>query len=472
MKHIYLAVDLGATSGRTVVGELENGMLSQRELTRFANPIIQVAGHYFWDIFALYGELIKALKQCAEQHIEIESIGIDTWGVDVVCFDAHGLPLRNPYSYRDPHTTQSVTDGLFAKVPKWQVYETTGIQFMNINTLFQLEAMLEAQDGVLQMADKILFIPDALTYMLTGTAVCESTILSTSQLLNPRTKQIDETLLNAVRVQQRQMGRRVEPGTIVGTLSDEVRQLTGLGAIPVVAVAGHDTASAVAAVPARDESYAYLSCGTWSLLGIELQAPIINQQSYDLNFTNEGGVFGTTRFLKNICGLWIFERCRAEWQDAPQQVAQLVSAAAAAPSCGTKIDPDDPMFANPVSMVSAINDYCAQHHLVAPQGYAQTARCIFESLAAKYKEVVDMLRMFAPFEIRQLHVIGGGSQNAFLMQLAADELQMPVVTGPVEGTAMGNLMMQAVAAGVCGNLKEMREVVGRSTQVHTYMPQR
>ena len=469
-EEFFLAVDLGATSGRTILGSIGDGRLRQKELTRFPNPIIRTGGHYYWDIYALYEEILRSLRTVADEGIRIRSIGIDTWGVDFVCIGRDGGILRNPYCYRDTHTN-GMMEEFFKLIPKEKVYEKTGIQFMNFNSLFQLFAMRRHNDSALEAADKILFIPDALMYMLTGEAVCEYTILSTSQLLDPRTCRIDNELLDILGLQKSQFGRYVNPGEVIGTLSPEVQQLTGLGAIPVVAVAGHDTASAVAAVPATDERFAYLSCGTWSLLGIETQEAITGSKSYAYNFTNEGGIEGTTRFLKNICGLWLLERCRQEWTDAPTDINQLNANAMQAEPHRSIINPDDPRFANPTSMVEAIQSYCKETGQPIPENYRQMARCIFESLALRYRQVLDYLRELAPFPIERLHVIGGGSRNSYLMQMTANSLGIPVLTGPVEGTAIGNIMLQAKAAGLVRDRFEMRRIIAESIDMRTYLPE-
>ena len=466
----FFAVDLGATSGRTILGSLVDGKLVQRELTRFPNPIIETGGHFFWDIYALYNEVVRGLKVVATEGIEIASIGIDTWGVDFVMIGKDGGVLRNPYCYRDPHTDGAMEE-FFKRVPKEKVYEKTGIQFMQFNSLFQLATLKRNHDSALEAADKILFVPDALTYMLTGEAVCEYTILSTSQLLDPRTKRMDPELLEAVGLKENQFGRYVQPGEVVGHLSAEVQKMTGLGAVPVVAVAGHDTGSAVAAVPAENERFAYLSCGTWSLLGVETKDAIINEQSYANNFTNEGGIEGTTRFLKNICGMWLLERCRKEWTDAPADVNQINQDSMEAEAFRSFIFPDAPDFANPVSMVEAIQNYCRKTGQPVPEDYRAMARCIFESLAMRYRQVLGYLKEMAPFPIEKLHVIGGGSRNGYLMQMAANSIGMPVVTGPVEGTAIGNIMLQAKAAGVVSDMFEMRGIIADSIEMKTYLPQ-
>ena len=523
MKHFF-AVDLGATSGRTILGILEDSespkgsrvqevqevqevqgfkssRIEQRELTRFENPIIRTRGHCFWDIYHLFAEIIKGLQICASEGITPESIGIDTWGVDFVCIGQDGMPLRNPFSYRDPHT-QNIQNEYFEEFKKFKssessdirpfnslstplqlrfnsastIYDKTGIQFMDFNSLFQLYAMRRDGNSALEAAKKILFMPDCLSYMLTGRAVCEYTIASTSQLLNPRTKDLDEELLESVGLTRDMFGEMVMPGTVIGTLTPEVQRLTGLGPVPVVAVAGHDTASAVAAVPAKNEKFAYLSSGTWSLMGIETKEPIINDRSYELNFTNEGGVEGTTRFLKNICGMWLYERCRAEWTDAPKEHIKLQQEAMKEPANKSIINPDDPMFANPESMVEAIQTYCRNTGQPVPEGYAQICRCIFDSLVHRYKEIFGYLQEFAQFDIKTLHIIGGGSMNEYMNQMTADALGVEVVAGPAECTALGNIMMQIKSQQPTVNSQQptaiwqMRQIIANSVETKTYKP--
>ena len=470
-KHFF-AVDLGATSGRTIIGTIENGKMSLEELTRFDNNLIETGGHFYWDIFALYNEVINGLRLVAKRQIEIQSIGIDTWGVDFVCVGSDGAILRNPLAYRDPHTVGKMEEYFEKKVARDEVYNITGIQFMNFNSLFQLYAMDEAGNTALRNADKVLFVPDALSYMLTGNAVCEYTIASTSQMLDPRTKDLDSRLVESVGLKRGQFGEMVNPATVIGTITEEVQKMTGLGAVPVIAVAGHDTGSAVAAVPAANEKFAYLSSGTWSLMGIETQDAIINARSFDLNFTNEGGIEGTTRFLKNICGMWIYERCRKEWKDAEGMGhAELQSAAMECEPFRSLINPDDPIFANPASMVDAITTYCEKTNQPIPQGYAQTCRCIFDSLALRYRQVFAWLKEFADFDINVLHIIGGGSKNEYLDQFTANSCGVTVLAGPQEGTAIGNIMLQAKAAGMVGDIWEMRRIIADSLELKRFEPQ-
>ena len=475
MKQYFFAADLGATSGRTILGSVENGKLEQEELTRFDNNLIETGGHYYWDIYAIYGEIIRGLKLAATRQPDITSIGIDTWGVDFVCVGQDGALLRNPLAYRDPHTVGRMEEYLGQVMSRQEVYDITGIQFMNFNSLFQLYAMRQAGNSALQHARTILFVPDALNWMLTGKAACEYTIASTSQLLDPRTGDLDPRLLASVGLSRDMFGPMVQPSTQIGTLTPEVQRLTGLGAVPVIAVAGHDTGSAVAATPARGPHFAYLSSGTWSLMGIESKEPIINAQSYERNFTNEGGIEGTTRFLKNICGMWLYERCRKEWKEAadgPADLAHLSLQKAAMQSEPFRciINPDDAVFANPSSMLQAIRDYCLRTRQPVPETPAQVCRCIFDSLALRYRQVFGWLREFASFPIEVLHIIGGGSQNSYLNQFTADALGIKVLAGPQECTAIGNIMLQAKATGIVHDVWEMRRIIADSIDLAAYEP--
>ena len=467
----FFAVDLGATSGRTIIGTLTNGKFSLEELTRFDNNLIQTGGRFYWDIYALYLEIIKGLKLAAQRQIPVTSIGIDTWGVDFVFIGKDKAILRNPRAYRDPHTFGMMEEYFEKCVDKKKVYGITGIQFMNFNSLFQLYAMRRNEDSALEQAEKVLFVPDCLSYMLTGNMVCEYTIASTSQILDPKTKELDNQLLESVGLSRDKFAPMVNPASVIGTLTPEVQEMTGLGAVPVVAVAGHDTASAVAAVPASDERFAYLSSGTWSLMGIETKDAVINDKSFEYNFTNEGGIEGTTRFLKNICGMWLYERCRKEWTDAPKSHSELQAEAIKVKPFQSLINPDDPTFANPASMVEAIQDYCRNTGQHVPQGYAEICRCIFDSLALRYRQVFTWLKEFASFPIEKLHIIGGGSLNAYLNQFTANSTGVEVLAGPQEGTAIGNIMLQAKACGAVGDIWEMRKIIAQSIEMKHFVPQ-
>lgn len=467
----FLAVDLGATSGRTVLGKFDGKRLDMQEWSRFRNPMLPMNGHLFWDLPALYGNILDALRKLAAEGIEIESIGIDTWGCDFALFGADGTLLSLPYCYRDCHT-EGACENFFDCMPKEEVYKLTGIQFMDFNSLFQLYTLRNSGCTALKHAEKIMFIPDALVYLLTGEFVTEYTVATTSQLVNSHEKDLSGELLEAIGLKRDRFGKMVLPGTSVGTLSEQVRKATGMGAVKVVAVAGHDTASAVAAVPAEDNRFAYLSCGTWSLLGVEIKQPVITDESLRLNFTNEGGIDGTVRFLKNICGLWLMERCRGEFVDIPADVNELNGLCTQSNFEGL-INPDDSLFANPDSMTKAIVDYCRKTGQDAPQCPADFLRCIFRSLALRYRQVLDMLKSLVPsVKIDKLHVIGGGSKNTYLMQMTADAVGLPVICGPAECTAMGNLLVQARSAGLVASAEEMRLAAANSVKTVTYNPTR
>lgn len=468
----FFAVDLGATSGRTILGTLNGTQLEQEELTRFPNNLIETGGHFYWDIYALYSEMIRGLKEVARRGITLTSIGIDTWGVDFVFIGEDNAILRNPMAYRDPHTFGKMEEYFEKVIDKKEVYGIAGIQFMNFNSLFQLYAMQQAGNSAYQHCKKILFLPDALSWMLTGEAVCEYTIASTSEMLDPRTGDLSEKLVKSVGLTREHFGRMVQPGTQIGVLTEEVQQITGLGAVPVIAVAGHDTGSAVAAVPAKNEQFAYLSSGTWSLMGIETKQAIINERSYDLNFTNEGGVEGTTRFLKNICGMWLYERCRKEWPEEVRQLShpELQGSAMQVEAFRSIINPDDDLFANPPSMIEAIQQYCRQTGQPVPAQPSEICRCIFDSLALRYRQVFQWLKEFADFDLNVLHIIGGGSLNKYLNQFTADSLGVEVLAGPQECTAIGNIMMQAKAAGLVDDIWQMRRLIAASVEMVRYEP--
>lgn len=469
----YLAIDLGATSGRTILGTFPDGELRLKELTRFPNNIVRQGGRCYWDIWQLYEEILRGLREVARRKIKLTSIGIDTWGVDFVTVGKDGQILGAPRSYRDPYTEGEPLRYFSESIPAERMYQLTGIQVMNFNSLFQLSALRRTNSSTFAGVDKILFIPDALSYLLTGEMVTEYTIASTSQLVNANTRHLDPEILASLGLNTSNFGREVLPGTQIGTLSAEVQELTGLGPVPVVAVTGHDTASAVAAVPAIDNEFAYLSSGTWSLMGIEIDSPIINERSQAENFTHEGGVEGSIRFLKNICGMWLLERCREEWQRQRKETSyDALTKMAAHDSCNFRslIYPDDPMFANPKSMTKAIREYCKSTLQPEPTTQAQFVRCIYDSLALRYRQVFNTLKELAPFDIKRLHVIGGGSRNNFLNQITANAIGVEVVAGPTECTAAGNIIIQAKAAGEVDNLAQIRTNLSNSNEIRHFYP--
>jgi rhamnulokinase len=467
----FLAIDLGATSGRAILGTIHNDCLKLEEINRFPNPLIEIKDHLYWDLFHLYNEILLSLKKVNAMGVDVKSIGIDTWGVDFVCFGKDGEPLRMPYSYRDPHTMNAL-EKFFKIIPKETVYKKTGIQFMNFNSLFQFATQREGNSEIFNLTDKILFMPDALSYLLTGKMVTEYTIASTSQAIDPYKKKFDTSLLEAVGLSEKNFAPIVFSGTQVGTLTDSVQRISGLGKVPVVAVAGHDTASAVLAVPAKDSNFAYLSSGTWSLLGIESNNPVINDETYRLNYTNEGGADGTIRLLKNICGMWLIERCRVEWEkERPITYGEIVYDAEVAEPFRSLINPDSPCFANPGSMTKAIQDYCRKTNQPIPETIGQFARCIYESLAFRYRQVLENLQKLADFPIEVLHIIGGGAQNKLLNAYTANAIGKQVVAGPSEGTAIGNILVQAQAHGLVKDKNGMRKIVRNSVDLATSDPQ-
>lgn len=466
-----VAIDLGATSGRIVLGKYTGSSIQMTEIHRFRNDIIKVGGRSYWDLWGLWKEILAGLRKAAASDETIESVGVDTWGVDFVLLGKDGHILSQPRSYRDDYTV-GVPDKFFESIPRESLYRKTGIQIMNFNTVFQIFAMHKERNSALEAAGGLLFMPDAINYMLSGERVCEYTALSTSALMNPETRDLDDDILAAAGVSRSLFGRMVMPGEVIGTLTDEVAEETGLGKIPVVAVAGHDTGSAVAAVPASDENFAYLSSGTWSLMGVEVPSPIVTDDSFAMNFTNEGGAEGNIRFLKNITGMWLLERCRAAWKDESREYTypQIVSMLDDAEPFRSVIDPDDESFANPDDMPAAIRVYCAGHNEPEPSTDAEFIRCIFESLALKYRIVLTRLRDLSGKDIERLHVIGGGSLNVSLNQMIADSLGIPVVAGPAEATTAGNLMAQFVGLGLSESMSGMRGALASDPSLRTFRP--
>ncbi|MDR1602738.1 MAG: rhamnulokinase [Tannerella sp.] len=471
-KYYFLAFDLGATSGRSVLGAFDGVNFEMRELTRFPNTIVELHGKFYWNVFGLYESLKNGLSACAAQGIELTSIGIDTWGVDFGYIAADGTVLGMPRAYRDPYTDGAPEEFFSNAVPRGEVYRLTGIQIMNFNSLYQLYRAVKEDFAPLKAADKILFMPDLLSYMLTGKQVCEYTEASTSQILNPATRQFETSLLKAAGLPDTLLHPLTDPGVVIGTLTDALAEDTGIGKVPVVTVAGHDTASAVLAVPATSPHFAYLSSGTWSLMGVETEKPVLTQDSFEKNFTNEGGVEGTTRFLKNITGMWLLEQCRKEWTKAGKDYSypDIVKMAGQVKSPSI-VNPDDPRLANPPSMTKAIAAICTETGQPAPQSDAEYVRCIFESLANRYREVLEQLAGMVSFPIEKLHVIGGGSQNALLNQFTANAIGLPVVAGPSEATAIGNCLMQAKAAGLVKDRWEIRRIVAESFPMQTFTPE-
>lgn len=469
-KNHFLAFDLGASSGRAILGTLEHGKLSLTEIHRFTNQMQLINGHYFWNIFSLFNELKTGLKKCIKDFgIQPQSVAVDTWGVDFVHLDEKGLILSLPYAYRDSRTDTSMED-LFELVPKEEVYRQTGIQFMQFNSLFQLFSMVKENRSLLKITDRILFMPDALNYLFSGVPRTEFSIASTSQMIKPGKCEWQADLLKRVNIPTGILGEIIAPGTVIGSVTTEVAEETGSEQIPVIAAAGHDTASAIASVPAEDGNFAYISSGTWSLMGIESPEPIISEQTAVMNFTNEGGVEGTTRFLKNIMGMWLIQECRRTWsKEVNYTWDEMVKMVSDAEPFQFLIDPDLTCFLNPGDMPRAIAENCPGP--AKPSTHAEIIRCIYDSLALKYRFTLDQIRQVSAIPIRKIHIIGGGANNHFLNQLTANVTGLPVVAGPVEATAAGNILVQAKAMGLVRSLNEMRRIVRDSFDVMTFAPE-
>ncbi|HOW85331.1 MAG TPA: rhamnulokinase family protein [Candidatus Aminicenantes bacterium] len=467
----FLAFDFGAESGRAVLGALAGRRLVIHEVRRFANTPLDLAGHIHWNVYALFDEMKAAMRDAAAAiGARPASIGVDTWGVDFGLLAKDGSLLGLPFCYRDGRNAGAMEE-YFRLVPRPALYEATGIQFMPFNTLFQIYAMVRERSPLLDAAADLLFMPDLFNYLLTGRKTAEATIASTSQCLDPRTRTWIPGLFQAMGLSKRILQDIVEPGTVLGELAEEVAGATGLRHVPVVATAGHDTAAAVAAVPAEGGRWAYISSGTWSLVGVEEKAPVISERSLEANFTNEGGVGGTIRFLKNVAGLWLVQGCRRAWSaDDPVTYDELTRAAAEAAPFAVLVDPDDASFLNPPDMPGAIAAYCRRTKQVPPAAKGAIVRSLLESLALKYRSVIEQLGRILGHPIDRIHVIGGGSRNSLLCQLTADATGLPVVAGPAEATAIGNILVQALAVGRVASPAEIRAVVRESFELQTYDP--
>jgi len=472
--HRFLAFDLGAESGRAVLGVLENDRLSVRELHRFANGPVRFLGHEHWDLFRLFEDIKTGARLCAQEAgVQPDSLAVDAWGVDFGLAAEDGSLLGLPFAYRDSRTAGAM-EYFFQRMPREDVYGLTGVQFMPFNTLFQLAAMVRDRSSLLEAASRLLFMPDLFHYFLTGRMSSEFTIATTSQIYNPRRRAWSGEIMAALGLPESLLPDVAAPATVLGPITAETAAATGLrSGIPVTATASHDTGSAVAAVPAEGGDWAYISSGTWSLLGIETPEPIINGRTLKLNFTNEGGLGGRFRFLKNVTGLWLLQQCRKSWESAggtSLDYAELVQAAEAAPAFRILIDPDDPDFLNPPDMTQAIRAYARRTRQPEPDSVPVYVRCILESLALKYRRVLDELRQVSPRPIKKIHVIGGGSQNALLCRFTAEAAGLPVAAGPSEAAASGNILGQALALGAVHSLEEIRAVMRNSFKLETYQP--
>jgi len=472
-KKKYIAVDLGAESGRVMLGSLSHKKMSLEEIHRFSNGPIQEKGTLRWDFSQLLSEVRVGIRKAVkEANDRIEGIGVDSWGVDFGLIGDDGKLIENPYHYRDSRT-DGIMQKAFELISKRQIYENTGIQFMQLNSVYQLLAMRLTNSDVLAKAKKLIFMADLISYYLCGQAFGEYTLVSTSQLMDMKTGQWSEQMFNKLELPIDIMPAIFEPGTIVGQLSKQVAEELGCTQIPIIATASHDTASAVAAVPAADGRWAYLSSGTWSLMGIEVPNAIINDKTFEYEFTNEGGVENTIRLLKNIMGLWLVQECKRQWQQQGQDLSyvQLSRMAEKAEPFAGHIDVDYTDFLAPGDMPKRINEYLSKTGQATTNDKGQMIRMLLESLALKYKSVMEAIEDIAGYEIDILHVVGGGIQNELLCQFTANALGERVITGPIEATASGNILMQARATGQVKSLAEVREIVRNSFELKEYQPQ-
>jgi rhamnulokinase len=468
----FLAFDLGAESGRAVLGMLDGGRLTLQEKHRFANPTGRMNGHLHWNLLAQWEELKTGLKNVAGG-VPLSGIGVDTWGVDYGLIGRVGNVLGNPYHYRDSRT-DGMMERTFKKVPKEKIFEYTGIQFMQLNTLFQLVAMREANSQALEVAETLLFMPDLFNFLFTGVRKSEFSIASTSQMYDPRQRDWAKPMLEQLGIPTRILPEIVPSGTVIGPLTKDVADECGVGPIPVIAPACHDTGSAVAAVPVEGTSndWCYISSGTWSLMGVELLEPVINEKSLKYNYTNEGGVGGTIRFLKNIMGLWLVQECRRHFKKEGYEhtYTELTQMAGRCRGLGALIDPDYSAFLTPGDMPTKINRFCEATRQPRPSNRGEYIRTCLDSLALTYRKTIEGLEDVLGRKINTIHIVGGGTQNELLNQLTADVCRRPVVAGPIEATAIGNILVQAMATGDVKSLADARAIVRASFDVKRYEP--
>ncbi|MCE5258291.1 MAG: rhamnulokinase [Chloroflexi bacterium] len=467
-----LAFDLGAESGRAMLGALTSGRLELREIYRFANQPVRLPDGLHWDLLHLWSEILTGLERAARlPETKIASIGLDTWGVDFALLDSAGTLMGLPYHYRDSRT-DGMPEAAFLRVPREEIFAATGIQFMQINTLYQLFAMVQQQSPALEAASSFLTIPDLVNYWLSGSQVNEFSNATTTQCYDPRQGDWAYELITRLGIPPHIFGPIVQPGTVIGSLRAELARDAGTAQVPIVAPACHDTGSAVAAVPAYKPGFAWISSGTWSVMGAEWPEPLINAQSLAFNITNEGGVGGTFRVSKNIMGLWLVQQCRHTWAQEGSELSynELTSMAQEAPAFAAVVDPDYQAFLPPGDMPERIRGYCRQTGQAVPETKGAIIRCVLEGLALKYRWVLEHLEQMLGTRLEPIHIVGGGTQNELLSQFTADCTGRQVVAGPVEATAMGNLLVQAQALGQLGSLSALREVVRNSSTVRTYVP--
>jgi rhamnulokinase len=466
------AVDLGAQSGRVAVGRFDGERLSVSEVHRFSNVPVRTRDTLNWDILRLYQDVIDGLRASAREAGRVDSIAVDSWGVDFGLIDSSGRLLRNPVHYRDARRARAM-EGVLAEIPARELYERTGIQLIPINTVFELGAMAVEGDPALEAAETLLLIPDLLHYWLCGTRASELTNATTTQCFDPHSGTWAADLLERLGVPSRFLPDVVQPGTKLARLSDPVAEETRLRDAHVVAVATHDTGSAVAAVPFNHRGSAFISAGTWSLVGLEVERPVITDAAFAANLTNEGGVGGTFRLLRNVTGLWIVHECRRAWalEGHDYSFEQLVALAKDAPAFRSFIEPNDPAFADQGDMPARVRAFCAHTGQAEPVEPGAVVRCILESLALKHAQTIDLLASVTGRAPEEIHVVGGGARNELLCRWTASAAGVPVLAGPEEATLLGNLLVQAMSLGEIASLAEVREVVRASVAPITFEPQ-
>ncbi|MCO6452792.1 MAG: rhamnulokinase [Caldilineales bacterium] len=470
----YLAIDLGAESGRAILGRFDGERLALEEVHRFANAPVRLNDGLHWDALRLWADIKTGIGKAGRASGgDLAGVGLDAWGVDFALLDAQGALLANPFHHRDSRTDGAL-EAAFTRVGKNEIFAQTGIQFMQINSLYQLLAMALAQDPTLSLARTFLTMPDLFNYWLTGRKACEFTNATTTQCYDPTRRTWAEPLLSALGISAAIFPEIMPPGSKLGSLLPAVAAECGIDAIPVIAPACHDTGSAVAAIPVTIEDYAWISSGTWSVLGAVVPEAVINEQSMAFNFTNEGGLGGTFRLCKNIMGLWLVQECRRTWAGQGEEYSydDLVQMGAAATPFRCVIDIDDPAFLSPGDMPARIRAYATNTGQTSPQSKGEIIRCVLEGIALKYRFQFERLQTLLAKRLDVIHIVGGGSRNWLLSQWTADACNRPVVTGPVEATAMGNLLVQASALGDVASLAEARGVVLRSGEVETFEPRK
>ena len=471
--HTHLALDLGAESGRAMVASLRGDKLTLHEAYRFANGPVRINDGIHWDVLRLWSEIKTGIISAAKSGAKIDSIGLDTWAVDFALLDKNGGLLSNPFHYRDTRT-DGMLDEAFRRMARAEIFANTGIQFMQINTLYQLLAMVLQRSPLFDVTKVFVTIPDLFNYWLSGEITNEFTNATTTQLLDPRTRSWATPVLDAMNIPVHLFGSITDSGTRIGTLLPSLSEETGAGAIPIVLPACHDTGSAVVAVPAQNQDFAWLSSGTWSIMGAEVREPCLNEKALEYNFTNEGGVFGTWRLSKNIMGLWLMQECRREWMRQGEEMSfdSLTQLAAESEAFLAVIDPDFAEFLHPGDMPARIQAFCEETNQRVPQTKGQILRIALESIALKYRLVLKRLEELTGKRLDPIHIIGGGTKNKLLNQFTADSTGCTVVAGPVEATAIGNILMQAITMKHLGSLADAREVVRASFEPEIYEPKR